>query len=327
MRIGTVGIGLAALFWSQTVLAAPTWHVTEAAGDVQMKRGALSSAVRRGVALAAGDVVRTGPNARAVLVRGGEFVVVSPGTQVRLPDAQQTGGIIQMIEDFGSAIFTIQKKETPHFGVRTPYLAALVKGTTFAVSVTPGGGASVRVLEGAVEVQTPQGSEHQLVRAGMGATVSSAEPEKLHADGRAEARAEGEAHAPTAASEHRLDGAHGDRSAHAPSDHRPDRGGERWAGSGNDTFFADKGRSADHVSDRAVEAVAAAHRPHTPSAQPPSTPAPHVNLPSVATPAPPSSAPAPVPLPPLPVPTPSTEPGSHGHSGGSGGSPGGPPHL
>src|SRR3546814_14786860 len=62
-------------------------------------------------------------------------------------------------------VFSIKKKLTPHFGVQTPYLAAVVKGTTFSVTVD-GTGASVQVVEGAVEVSTLDGGARDLILPG-----------------------------------------------------------------------------------------------------------------------------------------------------------------
>src|SRR3546814_1605096 len=68
-----------------------------------------------------------------------------------------------IVESAGNIVFSIKKKLTPHFGVQTPYLAAVVKGTTFSVTVD-GTGASVQVVEGAVEVSTLDGGARDLIR-------------------------------------------------------------------------------------------------------------------------------------------------------------------
>src|SRR5436309_592941 len=75
--------------------------------------------------------------ARAALVRARDYVVVSPASRIRVPTFQQQGGsgLIQMITDAGTAMFRIQHQSVPHFGVQTPYLAAVVKGTVFTVTV------------------------------------------------------------------------------------------------------------------------------------------------------------------------------------------------
>jgi hypothetical protein len=130
-----------------------TWTVSEMSGSVQVAHRGMSRIATRGLSVTAGDTVTTGPGARAVLVRGTEYMMVAAGSRLQLQPEAQSSGFTQMIEEFGNVVFMIKKKATPHFEVRTPYLAAVVKGTTFAVGVTPQG-ASVQVLEGAVEVAT-----------------------------------------------------------------------------------------------------------------------------------------------------------------------------
>ena len=79
--------------------------------------------------------------------------MVAPGSQVRLPADAAKGAVTQLVEEAGNVVFMIKKMAMPHFAVQTPYLAAVVKGTTFSVSVDDKG-ASVHVLEGAVDVAT-----------------------------------------------------------------------------------------------------------------------------------------------------------------------------
>ncbi|HEX8064712.1 MAG TPA: FecR family protein [Allosphingosinicella sp.] len=167
------------LFWGHAAFAqVPAWRVTEAAGAVQVQHGGRTGAAMRGAALQPGDVVTTGANGRAVLVRGQEYVIVSARTRVRLPAAAEERGIVQMLQDWGRATFRIEKKATPHFGVKTPYLVALVKGTVFTV-IADGKGAQVAVTEGRVEVGTPDGAVRQMVDAGMAASIASAQPGRI----------------------------------------------------------------------------------------------------------------------------------------------------
>ena len=111
-------------------------------------------------------------------MRGQEYVIVAARTRLRLPAAAEARGFVQMLQDFGRATFRIEKKATPHFGVRTPYLVALVKGTTFTVTAD-GNGAAVAVTEGRVEVSSPDGAVRQLVDAGMAASIASAQPARI----------------------------------------------------------------------------------------------------------------------------------------------------
>jgi hypothetical protein len=162
--------------------AAPAWKVSETSGEVRLVENGRARPATKGALLTSGSTIATGPGARAVIVRGEEFVVISPRSQLRVPAESSSNGIMQLIEDFGTALFKIQKKSTPHFGVQTPYLAAVVKGTTFSVTVGPEG-SSVQVTEGAVQVSTLDGGAAELVRAGTIATVGASDLFRLTVDG------------------------------------------------------------------------------------------------------------------------------------------------
>jgi ferric-dicitrate binding protein FerR (iron transport regulator) len=84
--------------------------------------------------------------------------------------AQQDGGVTQIIQQIGRAMFNIQRRATPHFGVRTPHLATVVRGTVFTVTVDEDG-CRVAVTEGRVEVATHDGRARQFVNPGMQATA------------------------------------------------------------------------------------------------------------------------------------------------------------
>jgi hypothetical protein len=164
--------------------AAPQqWRITETAGDVRLVDGGRARPATRGALLSSGSMIATGANSRAVIVRGQEYVVVSPRSRLRVPlAAESRGGLMQMIADFGTSMFKIEKKSMPHFGVQTPYMVALVKGTTFTVSVGPDGG-SVQVTEGAVQVSTLDGGASELVRPGDIATVAASDLYQLTIEG------------------------------------------------------------------------------------------------------------------------------------------------
>lgn len=183
MRKMILGLAPAILLMSTAAQAAPpAWKVSEVSGKVQLSENGRSRAAVRGALLSSGAMITTAPGARAVIVRGEEFVVISPNTRLRVPQAAEADGIMQIIEDFGTALFKIKKKSTPHFGVKTPYLAAVVKGTTFTVTVGEEGG-TVQVTEGAVEVSTLDGGATDLVTPGAIAMVGASDLYRLSVEG------------------------------------------------------------------------------------------------------------------------------------------------
>jgi hypothetical protein len=157
-------MAIVALFMLSTPAVAGTkaWQISESTGAVSIESNGQVRDATRGMALKAGDAVSTGASGRAVIVRGGEYVIVSPKSRVRITKPEESGAITQIFQSIGSALFKIEKKETPHFGVKTPYLAAVVKGTTFNVTVTANG-ATVQVTEGRVEVSTLDGGAADMI--------------------------------------------------------------------------------------------------------------------------------------------------------------------
>ncbi len=166
IRLARKSIVVAALMASTSAIANSGWSVSEASGSVTITRGEKVIQARKDSRLNEGDVIRTGKGARAVLVRGKEYLVVSPKAHIRIAEPEKAGPVTQIFQYLGNVLFKIEKKSTPHFGVETPYMAAVVKGTTFNVSVGDDG-TSVQVTEGAVEVTTGDDLEAALLTPGL----------------------------------------------------------------------------------------------------------------------------------------------------------------
>lgn len=160
---------LMAAFPSQAQ-AGDGWRVVDTAGVVRVGGpGLMPVALTRDQELPNDAWIETG-SGRAVLVRGQESVIVEPNSRVQLPGAPVNGNT-QVLQSMGSAIYKIGKQKLPHFQVDTPYMAAVVKGTAFTVSVEDDE-ASVMVTEGLVEVSTPDMKDVEFVRPGFTALVS-----------------------------------------------------------------------------------------------------------------------------------------------------------
>jgi FecR protein len=183
MRSLKLILSIAGLLCASTAYAGvPAWTVSESSGQVSIIAPGISKVAQRGGAVAVGEVVATGTNGRAVLVRGEEYLIVSPNSRIRVADPARSGGITQIMGIFGTTLFKIKKMASPHFGVQTPYLAAVVKGTTFSVTVTEQG-ASVQVVEGRVEVSTRDGGASYMVLPGDIASVNAGTLAQLNVAG------------------------------------------------------------------------------------------------------------------------------------------------
>lgn len=146
------------------------WRVVDTAGVVRVGGpGFMPVALTRDQELPSDAWIETA-SGRAVLVRGQETVIVEPNSRVQLPGTEVNGNT-QVLQTLGAAIYKIGKQNKPHFQVDTPYMAAVVKGTAFTVTVDDDN-AAVAVSEGLVQVSTPDQSDVEFVRPGFTALVS-----------------------------------------------------------------------------------------------------------------------------------------------------------
>ena len=137
---------------SQAALADSVWRVAKSSGEVWVIRGEVQPvALNSESVLGSGDNIRTGRNGRAMLARGEERILVSPNSAIGIPVESKSGLATTITQQAGSILLEVEKKNVKHFEVETPYLAAVVKGTKFQVSVNRAG-ATVDVLDGQVQV-------------------------------------------------------------------------------------------------------------------------------------------------------------------------------
>ena len=142
-------------------------------GWVQLGRGEIVPARR---------VLQTLPNGRVTLQRGAEIVEVGPDTRVEIID--RDGQSFTTVKQwFGSVEVTAEVQDVEHFAVRTPFVAAVVKGTRFVV-VADEDGAEVTVKRGQVAVEDTATHSTATVIAGQSASTGS--DGGLFVDGRGE---------------------------------------------------------------------------------------------------------------------------------------------
>jgi hypothetical protein len=128
------------------------WRVSKASGDVMITAsGAQPVALSDTTTVNPGDMIRTGANGRVLLVRGAETILISANSVVGLPTGQQGGMSTTILQQAGAILLEVEKRNVKHFQVETPYLAAVVKGTQFRVTVDRDD-SRVEVLRGQVEV-------------------------------------------------------------------------------------------------------------------------------------------------------------------------------
>ncbi|RXH26427.1 membrane protein [Bradyrhizobium nanningense] len=148
------------------------WSISKATGEVWVVTdGAQQVSLNQEETLKPGNTIRTGRNGRVLLVRGEETILISPNSVVGLPAEKKEGLSTTIIQQAGSILLEVEKRNVKHFEVETPYLAAVVKGTRFSVTVGAGT-TKVGVLRGQVEVSDFKTGQIAQVMKGQAATVS-----------------------------------------------------------------------------------------------------------------------------------------------------------
>jgi hypothetical protein len=156
-----------------TVAQDAFWRVSKSSGEVWIDApGAQPAALSADATLNPGVSVRTGANGRVLLTRGAETIMVSPNAVIVIPPDKSGSGVeTRILQRAGSALFDVEKKNVRHFEVSTPYLAAVVKGTQFRVTVDEGG-SRVEVLRGQVQVTDFKSGQRALVNPSQLAAVA-----------------------------------------------------------------------------------------------------------------------------------------------------------
>lgn len=150
-------------------------------GAVTVQRaGGAAQPLASGATLAAGDVLRTGPQASAVLrFADGSRVLLRPDSQLRLERMQRLGsgqGVdTQLRLDAGSADSQVPREAAPRFRIRTPVANLGVRGTEFRTHLADQT-TTLEVLDGRVQAATlaSGGRDTQTPAAGFGTQVTAA---------------------------------------------------------------------------------------------------------------------------------------------------------
>ena len=147
------------------------WQVSKVSGEAWIAgSGVQQVSLGQTTTLKPGDTIRTGRNGRVLLVRGAESMLISANSQVAVPTTTGSGRST-ILQQAGSILLDVEKRNVQHFEVETPFLAAVVKGTQFRVTVTSGS-AKVDVQRGQVQVSDFRSGLFVLVQPGQAASVA-----------------------------------------------------------------------------------------------------------------------------------------------------------
>ena len=146
------------------------WSVSKSSGEVWITAtGAQPASLKQEDTLKPGDAIRTGRNGRVLLVRGEETILIAPNSVISVPAEKKDGMSTTIQQQAGSILLEVEKRNVKHFEVETPYLAAVVKGTQFSVTID-GTSTRVEVSRGQVEVSDFKSGQIAQVLPGQAAT-------------------------------------------------------------------------------------------------------------------------------------------------------------
>ncbi len=154
------------------------WRLTARQGLVQLSlAGQAPRAAQINEVIGAGAIVTTGADSTATIDNGLQLLVMSANSRLIIPEKtpKATSGVLQ---DLGSIFFKVDHRKAPHFRVDTPLLAAIVKGTSFTVSVGVDG-TTVAVEEGTVDVRAKRSDEAKDVQTGQAVRIEEVAPKKV----------------------------------------------------------------------------------------------------------------------------------------------------
>jgi hypothetical protein len=148
------------------------WRVSKSSGDVWIATSsAQPAALSNDAVVKPGDTIRTGQNGRVLLLRGQESILISANSVVGIPANKSEGFSTTIVQQAGSILLDVEKRNVQHFEVATPYLAAVVKGTQFRV-IVDNSGSRVDVLSGQVQVTDYKTGQYAIVKPSQMAAVS-----------------------------------------------------------------------------------------------------------------------------------------------------------
>jgi hypothetical protein len=157
----------------QARTGAAGWRVDGITGQASAHRGtAAATPLAVGQVISVGSEVETGVGAVVFLSHNGDRLIVQPNSRLRIDEPGTAGLLDHFMQSLGSVFYDVEPRRNRSFGVTAPYMAAVVKGTRFLVTVEADKN-SVRVDRGRVLVESKDGVSSVLVGAG---TLATAQP-------------------------------------------------------------------------------------------------------------------------------------------------------
>lgn len=172
MHFNKLALGLltAASMAIPSVALADDWTATKLRGAVLHLVNGEWAKLQRGEVVSDDRVIRTLTRGRVTFQRGRETIEMGAETQIRIVD-KSGKKYTTVLEDFGEVSIEAEVRNVAHFEVRTPQMAAVVKGTRFVVT-SYGTLSEVKVTRGRVAVQDGDTRQTTLLSVGQSASTA-----------------------------------------------------------------------------------------------------------------------------------------------------------
>lgn len=161
-----------ALFLLPIAAAADDWTADKLRGQVLQLVDSQWQPLARGDVVPDSRLIRTTATGHVTFTRGTETIDVGPKTQLQIFDKGGAKPFTTVKQYSGSISVVADIRNVQHFGVDTPLLAAVVKGTRFTVTASKSASA-VSVRRGHVAVEDLHNHHHVLLSAGQMATIDT----------------------------------------------------------------------------------------------------------------------------------------------------------
>lgn len=169
------------------------WVVDKANGLAEvLTEGQSWAPLSEGVSIPNDSWVRTGPRGLVLLRRNEETILLKPETMASVLSREEESRQTIIGQRSGSLLLDIEKRMGKHTTVRTPFLAAIVKGTRFEVDVSAIS-ARVTVLDGVVETVDTRSGDRADVHSGQNVEVRAMADQPMVVRGAALERSDAQA--------------------------------------------------------------------------------------------------------------------------------------
>lgn len=163
----------AALFAAGTAFAAD-WTVKQVRQPASYSTdGRNWTPVTRGIAVPNAAWVNTGKHGRVLLRRGRDSMLINAGTLIAAAEnGTDARPVTTLHQKFGTVTVDVRKRNYDQMTVKTPFMAAVVKGTKFTVNGNKRG-STLSVARGLVEVANLKSGQKAFIGAGGRADIAS----------------------------------------------------------------------------------------------------------------------------------------------------------